>query len=128
MKEDEPARREALHGPEDARDLAVSSLEDDKLEDIVAIDLRGKTQMADFMVVASGRSSRQVVAAAEKLVERCKAALSTPPRVEGRETGDWVLIDCGDVIVHIFRPEVRAFYQLEKMWASPSQAPVSPPA
>jgi len=98
--------------------LVLRALEDDKLEDIVEIDLRGKTAMADSMIVASGRSSRQVAAAADKLVERLKVATGVAPRTEGRDVGDWVLIDGGDVIVHIFRPEVREFYQLEKMWIS----------
>jgi ribosome-associated protein len=86
----------------------------------VSIDLRGKSPVADHMVIASGRSSRQVTSIAEKLVERFKARFGQSPRVEGKEAGDWVLIDAGDVIVHIFRPEVRAFYQLEKMWMAPA--------
>lgn len=104
----------------------LSSLEDDKAEDIVQIDLRGKSSIGDYMVVCSGRSSRQVAAIAEKLVERLKQEFHRASRVEGKDTGDWVLIDTGDVIVHIFRPEVREFYQIEKMWqpagASPAQA------
>ena len=80
------------------------------------VDLRGKTAIGDYMVICSGRSSRQVAAIAEKLVERLKTELNTKARIEGKETGDWVLIDTGDVIVHVFRPEVREFYQLEKMW------------
>ena len=101
--------------------LAVihASLEDDKAEDIVTIDLRGRSSMADAMVVASGRSSRQVAAIAEKLLERLKTGCGVTARTEGRETGDWVLIDAGDVVVHVFRPEVREFYQLEKMWLEP---------
>ena len=94
----------------------LASLTDDKAEEIVQIDLRGKTQMADHMVIASGRSSRQVAAISEKLVARLKETFGLTARVEGKETGDWVLIDAGDVIVHVFRPEVREFYQLEKMW------------
>jgi ribosome-associated protein len=94
----------------------LSSLDDDKAEDIVPIDLRGRSEMADHMVIASGRSSRQVAAISEKLVERLKAECGVLCKVEGKETGDWVLIDAGDVIVHVFRPEVREFYQLEKMW------------
>ena len=100
----------------------LSSLEDDKAEDVVQIDLRGKSEMADWMVIASGRSSRQVASISEKLVERVKRDFGTPARVEGKETGDWVLIDAGDVIVHVFRPEVRDFYQLEKMWLTPAEA------
>lgn len=94
----------------------LKSLEDDKAEDIVQIDLRGKSEMGDWMVIASGRSTRQVTAMAEKLTERLKADLGVLSKVEGKDAGDWVLIDTGDVIVHIFRPEVREFYQLEKMW------------
>ena len=94
----------------------LASLEDDKAEDIVQISLRGKTEMADFMVIASGRSTRQVAAISEKLIERLKQDLGVFCKVEGAEVGDWVLIDAGDVIVHVFRPEVREFYQLEKMW------------
>ena len=97
-------------------DLVKSSLDQDGAEDIVDISLAGKSTVADYMVVASGRSTRHVAAVSEKLVERLKAEADARPRVEGRETADWVLIDAGDVIVHIFRPEVREFYQLEKMW------------
>ena len=93
-----------------------SSLAEDKAEDVVTIDLRGKSEMADHMVVCSGRSSRQVSAISEKLVERLKADFGISSKVEGKDAGDWVLIDAGDVIVHVFRPEVREFYQLEKMW------------
>jgi ribosome-associated protein len=94
----------------------LASLDDDKAEDVVQIDLRGRSSVADWMVVASGRSSRQVAAIAEKLGERLKLEAGLPVRMEGKATGDWVLIDAGDVVVHVFRPEVRDFYQLEKMW------------
>ncbi|MFY9212731.1 MAG: ribosome silencing factor [Aestuariivita sp.] len=94
----------------------VTQLASDKAEDIVEIDLRGKTAIGDYMVICSGRSTRQVAALAEKLVEKLKSDFGRLSRVEGKDTGDWVLIDTGDVIVHIFRPEVREFYQLEKMW------------
>ena len=104
----------------------LSSLDDDKAEDIVQIDLRGKSEIADWMVIASGRSSRQVSAISEKLVERLKSGFGTIAKVEGKDTGDWVLIDAGDVIVHVFRPEVREFYQLEKMWLSPAEAAARP--
>ncbi len=97
-------------------DLVLASLEDDKAEEIVTIDLRGKSEIADHMVIASGRSSRQVVSIAEKLRDRVKTRTGEPARMEGKDGGDWVLIDCGDVVVHVFRPEVREFYQLEKMW------------
>ncbi len=94
----------------------LSQLTDDKAEEIVEIDLRGKSAIGDYMIICSGRSTRQVSSIAEKLVERVKADFGRPSRVEGKDAGDWVLIDTGDVIVHIFRPEVREFYQLEKMW------------
>ena len=94
----------------------LSSLDEDKAEDVVQIDLRGKTAIGDYMVIANGRSTRQVSSMAEKLMDRLKQEFGRIARVEGKDTGDWVLIDTGDVIVHIFRPEVREFYQLEKMW------------
>lgn len=94
----------------------LASLDDDKAEDVVSIDLRGRSAMADHMVIASGRSARQVGAIAEKLAERMKDITGRTPRIEGKDAGDWVLIDTNDVIVHVFRPEVREFYQLEKMW------------
>jgi ribosome-associated protein len=100
----------------------LKSLSDDKAEDVVEIDLRGKSEMADFMVICSGRSSRQVASISEKLVDRLKQDASVICKVEGKDAGDWVLIDAGDVIVHVFRPEVREFYQLEKMWLSPADA------
>lgn len=94
----------------------LESLDDDKAEEIVRIDLRGRSDVADYMIICSGRSSRQVSAIAEKLADRLKQDFRIICKMEGRETGDWVLIDSGDVVVHIFRPEVREFYQLEKMW------------
>ena len=94
----------------------LKSLDDDKGEDIVQINLRGKSEMGDYMVIASGRSTRQVTAMAEKLADKIKQDFGIISKTEGKDTGDWVLIDTGDIIVHIFRPEVREFYQLEKMW------------
>ncbi|MEL6960276.1 MAG: ribosome silencing factor [Pseudomonadota bacterium] len=110
--------------PNPANTLAavLKSLDDDKAEDVVQVDLRGKSEMGDYMVIASGRSSRQVAAMSEKLTDRLKQEFGILSKVEGKETGDWVLIDTGDVIVHIFRPEVREFYQLEKMWLPPEEA------
>lgn len=99
----------------------IASLEDDKAENIVQIDLRGRSDMADYMVICSGRSSRQVAAISEKLVDRLKQEFGRLSKIEGKETGDWVLIDTADVIVHVFRPEVREFYQLEKMWLPADQ-------
>lgn len=106
-------------------DLVLNSLQDDKAEDIVPIDLSGKSSMADHMVVASGRSSRQVASISEKLVQRVKENTGILAKLEGKGGGDWVLVDIGDIIVHVFRPEVREFYQLEKMWlveVGPDQA------
>jgi len=100
----------------------LSSLDQDKAEEVVVIPLAGKSQMADQMVICSGRSARQVAALAEKLGDRLKRDLGVICRFEGKEQGDWVLIDAGDVIVHVFRPEVREFYQLEKMWGEGARA------
>ncbi|KFE35150.1 ribosome silencing factor [Thioclava atlantica] len=108
---------------EDILARVISSLEDDKAEDIVTIDLRGRSSIGDYMVICSGRSSRQVSAIAEKLAERLKHDFDRVCKIEGKDQGDWVLIDSSDVIVHVFRPEVREFYQLEKMWM-PAGAPV----
>lgn len=94
----------------------LSSLSEDKAEEIVQIDLRGKSAIGDYMVICSGRSTRQVSAISQKLAERLKRDLGVATKIEGKDAGDWVLIDTGDVIVHVFRPEVREFYQLEKMW------------
>ena len=103
--------------PESLVEVVRSSLEDDKAENIVVIDLSEKSTIADYMVIASGRSQRQVSAMAGHLQEKLKAAGLKGVRVEGAERCDWVLLDAGDVIVHLFRPEVRVFYNLEKMWA-----------
>jgi ribosome-associated protein len=102
---------EALHA------LVMSSLDDDQAVETVSIPLAGKSSIADYMVVASGRSTRQVASMAAKLAEKIKAEFGRSPRVEGLPTADWVLIDAGDVIVHLFRPEVRTFYNLERMWS-----------
>ncbi len=117
-----PARGPAATpaGSDALLELILASLDDDSAEDIVHIPLAGKSQEADHMVIATGRSSRHVSAVSEKLVERLKAEGGILARAEGRETADWVLIDAGDVIVHVFRPEVREFYQLEKMWMTPA--------
>jgi len=123
-----PAAGSLADRGESGRDLlsaVIASLEDDKAEEIVTIDLKGRSSMADQMVVCSGRSTRQVSAISEKLIDRLKQEFGFSPRSEGLETGDWVLIDCGDVIVHVFRPEVREFYQLEKLW-QPATAPERP--
>jgi ribosome-associated protein len=97
--------------------LVLQSLDDDQAQDVASIPLEGKTTIADHMVIASGRSSRQVAAMAQKLAERIKQGGFGSARIEGLPAADWVLIDAGDVIVHLFRPEVRSFYNLERMWA-----------
>jgi ribosome-associated protein len=97
--------------------IVLARLEDSKAEDSVTIDLTGKSSIGDYMVVTSGRSNVHVAAIAENLVKDLKHAGIAGVRVEGLRQGDWVLIDAGDVIVHVFRPEVRAFYNLEKMWS-----------
>ncbi|WP_019830981.1 ribosome silencing factor [Sphingomonas sp. PR090111-T3T-6A] len=121
---------EALHT------LVLQSLEDDQAVETISIPLAGKTSIADYMVIASGRSSRQVSSMAVKLAEKVKAQVGRSPKIEGLPAADWVLIDAGDVIVHLFRPEVRSFYNLERMWAfgdesaataSPSNPPAPPP-
>ncbi|MCY4495889.1 MAG: ribosome silencing factor [Rhodospirillaceae bacterium] len=98
-------------------ELVTLSLEDDKAGDIVSIDIRNKTILADYLVIATGRSQRHVGAVAEHLIERLKENKWRPVGVEGMPRCDWVLIDAGDVIAHIFRQEVREFYNLEKMWS-----------
>ncbi|MCV2876144.1 ribosome silencing factor [Rhodobacteraceae bacterium XHP0102] len=103
-------------GGKDLLDQVLDSLSDDKAENVITIDLAGKSSMADYMVVASGRSTRQVAAIATNLVDRLKQDYGLLSKTEGKDTGDWVLIDTGDVIIHVFRPEVRDFYQIEKMW------------
>lgn len=94
----------------------LDQLDEDQAQDLVSIPLAGKTSIADHMIVASGRSTRQVAAMAVKLAEKLKQAGYGPARVEGLPAADWVLIDAGDVVVHLFRPEVRSFYNLERMW------------
>lgn len=103
------AESTALH------ELVLKSLDDDQAQDIISIPLDGKSNIADHMVIAEGRSTRQVAAIAQKLAERIKQAGGTA-RIEGLANADWVLIDAGDVIIHLFRPEVRSFYNLERMW------------
>lgn len=98
-------------------DLVMSQLDDDQAQEIVSIPLAGKSSIADHMVIASGRSTRQVAAMAQKLAERIKQAGLGKVRLEGLPAADWVVIDAGDVVVHLFRPEVRSFYNLERMWS-----------
>jgi ribosome-associated protein len=96
--------------------LVLQSLDDDQATDVVTIPLEGKSSIADFMVIGSGRSTRQVTAIAQKLAERVKHGGHGHARIEGLPAADWVLVDAGDVVVHLFRPEVRTFYNLERMW------------
>ena len=97
--------------------LIVDRLDDDKAQDIVCIDLKGKSSVADTLIIASGRSHRHVGALADHVMRALKDAGHGKAKVEGLPACDWVLIDCGDVVVHIFRPEVRTFYNIEKMWS-----------
>ncbi|MGB3625697.1 MAG: ribosome silencing factor [Henriciella sp.] len=108
---------------DDIRALAetvINSLEDDKAEDIKQIDLQGKSSLADVMVIASGRSARHVASIADHLAQTIKDATGRPVKIEGLPNADWVLLDIGDIIIHLFRPEVRTFYNLEKIWADGS--------
>ena len=110
---------------EELHSLVLQSLDDDQAVEVVSIPLAGKSSIADHMVVASGRSSRQVASMAAKLAEKIKAETGRSPRIEGLPTADWVLIDAGDIIVHLFRPEVRSFYNLERMWAFGDESPAA---
>lgn len=110
MSATSPARNDTLHA------LVLHSLDEDQAQDVVSIPLEGKSSIADHMVIASGRSTRQVAAIATHLAERLKKEGHGNPRIEGLPAADWVLIDAGDVVVHLFRPEVRSFYNLERMW------------
>ncbi|MEM6857073.1 MAG: ribosome silencing factor [Pseudomonadota bacterium] len=103
--------------PDDLHALVLAQLDDDQALDVVSIPLEGKSSVADYMVIASGRSTRQVASMAQKLAEKVKQNGFGPARVEGLPAADWVLIDAGDVVVHLFRPEVRSFYNLERMWS-----------
>ncbi len=105
--------------------LIMDQLDDDQAQDIVSIPLAGKSSIADFMVIASGRSTRQVASIAQKLAELVKHKGFGSVRLEGLPAADWVLLDAGDVVVHLFRPEVRSFYNLERMWAFGDAPPVA---
>lgn len=102
-----------------ALEVVLASLEDSKAEDIVTINIAGKSALGDYMVVVSGRSNRHVAAISDHLISDLKDEGLGTARVEGLEAGDWVLIDSGDIIIHVFRPEVREFYNIEKMWSAP---------
>ena len=112
---------EALHA------LVLKSLDDDQAVEVVSIPLAGKSSIADHMVIASGRSTRQVASMATKLAQKLKQDYQRIVRIEGLPTADWVLIDADDVIVHLFRPEVRSFYNLERMWAFGDEDDVKKP-
>ena len=113
-----PARREAPSASREILDAVLACLDDHKAENVVTIDLTGKSSIGDFMVIATGRSSRQVAALAEHVVTLLKKFGIVGIKPEGLRQGDWVLIDAGDIIIHLFRPEVREFYNLEKMWGA----------
>lgn len=115
----EPDEVAALHR------LVLASLDDDQAVDTISIPLAGKSTIADHMVIASGRSTRQVASMAQKLAEKIKSEFGRSARIEGLPTADWVLLDAGDIIVHLFRPEVRSFYNLERMWAFGDAPPVA---
>ena len=102
-----------------AVETALTSLEDSKAENIISIDIQGKSPLADHMIIASGRSHRHVAAVADHLIRALKEADLGNAKVEGLSGADWVLIDTGDIVVHVFRPEVREFYNIEKMWQAP---------
>lgn len=110
-----PAQLTAESGPVDIARFCLAEM---KAEEAVEIDLRGKTSLADTMLIASGRSNRHVASIAERIISTLKERGQGAPRVEGLPAADWVLIDAGDLIVHVFRPEVRGFYNLEKMWGA----------
>jgi len=110
---------------EDLHRTVLKSLDDDQAVEVVSIPLAGKSNIADHMVIASGRSTRQVASMAQKLAERIKEQFGKTARIEGLPAADWVLIDADDVIVHLFRPEVRSFYNLERMWAFGDDSGVS---
>jgi ribosome-associated protein len=113
-----PVDVDALHA------LVMQSLDDDQAVEMISIPLTGKSSIADHMIIASGKSSRQVASMATKLADKIKKDLGRLVRIEGLPTADWVLIDADDVIIHLFRPEVRTFYNLERMWAfGDDQAP-----
>ena len=110
------AQQHAPISSEELLKVILTKLTEDKAEEIVEVDLRGRSEIADYMVICSGRSTRQVTALAQSIQDELKQEHGRLCRIEGKSHGDWVLLDAGDVVVHIFRPEVREFYQLEKMW------------
>ncbi len=115
---EKPSGAEVL-SVEEAHSLIIGSLENSKAENIQSINITKKSSIGDYMIIASGRSHRHVGAVADLLLRDLKKSGIKTPKVEGRQNGDWVLIDIGDIIIHLFRPEVREFYNLEKMWMLP---------
>ena len=105
--------------PKNMRDIILDALDENKAEDIITIDLAGKSAIADFMIIASGRSSRHVVGLSNHITEALAKGGFNKAKFDGKENGDWVLGDAGDVIIHLFRPEVREFYSIEKIWCDP---------
>ncbi|NCP14868.1 MAG: ribosome silencing factor [Sphingomonadales bacterium] len=112
-----PSQGKPEMGADALHQLVLAQLDDDQAQEIVSIPLAGKSSIADHMVIASGRSTRQVASMAQKLAEEIKKAGFGHARIEGLPAADWVLIDAGDVVIHLFRPEVRTFYNLERMWS-----------
>lgn len=112
-------------GKDELLAFVLKELDDDQAQEVVTIDLAGKSSIADHMVIASGRSTRQVASIAQKLAEKLKQNGYGPVKLEGLPTADWVLLDAGDIVVHLFRPEVRSFYNLERMWAFGDAPPVA---
>lgn len=122
------SNKDADTSPHHLKDLILQVLDDNKAEDIEAIDLGGQSSLADYMVIASGTSSRQVAGLAHKLDEKLSPQGFPVLRIDGLPTADWVVVDLGDVIVHLFRPEVRSFYNIEKMWRQEMPSAVPAPA
>lgn len=116
---DDSLNEKEMLDPQDLRDLTVAVLEDAKAQDIQVIDLSERSSFADYMVIASGTSSRQVKAMSDRLVQRAKAQGIRPLGVEGAADAEWVLVDLADVVVHLMQPQTRAFYNLEKLWSAP---------
>lgn len=115
---EEPSSRTS-HEPDAAfKEYILEVLEDTKAQDIATIELKGKSPMADYMIIASGTSTRHVSHIAEEVRDKVKEKFSINSKIEGAESGDWVVVDTLDAVVHVFRPEVREFYNLEKLWAS----------
>ncbi|WP_448202651.1 ribosome silencing factor [Azospirillum sp. sgz302134] len=111
--------------PDELKALIEKSLDDDQADDVIVIDLAGKTSIADYMIVASGRNTRHIASMAMKLADRMKSAGIRGVEVEGLPQCDWVLVDAGDIIIHLFRPEVRTFYNIEKMWGLDTPRPAA---